>query len=132
MDYAVFYTQQAILIGSTFCGDIEGAGGTNALVDCRRFRNYLKNTLKYEITLLENPEIEDIKRAIEQAKTQMNKKYKQCKLLIYFSGAASRYQVDNEFGLKVHLSEDNAVDLRVLIHTMNDLVPVVEQSIEGP
>ena len=68
MDFAVYNTHQAILIGTSFEGG-EGFSGNSALLDCRWLRHYLKETLKYETTLLEDPDMVDIKAAIEKAKT---------------------------------------------------------------
>jgi hypothetical protein len=48
----------------------------------------------------------------------MNFKSRSCRLLIYFSGTASRYILSEEsgqYGLMAHLSEGHSLDLRVLI-----------------
>lgn len=70
METQVYHTQQAILIGSSQ-GD---APGTAALIDCRRLKNYLRGTLQYETTVLENPTEAEVIAAIENARTMMNLK----------------------------------------------------------
>ena len=105
---ALYHTQQAILIGSSCQVEAEHCSDERVKLDCRRFKKYLKDTLKYETTLLENPNIDTITEAIEKAKHQMQF---QCKLLLYFSGTADRYHnedagVSATAGLKVHLNND--------------------------
>ena len=65
MESQVYYTQQAILIGSSLGDQV----GTAALIDCRRLKNHLRGALGYETTVLENPTVDQVKEAIEHAKT---------------------------------------------------------------
>lgn len=52
---ALYYTQQAIVIGSNYAGS---AGTVNSQIDARRMKNFLKEKFQYEVQLLENPNIE--------------------------------------------------------------------------
>jgi hypothetical protein len=84
-------------------------------------RNYLKTSLGYETYLLEDPCAEQVLEAVESARAKMNCALRECRLLIYYSGPATRHQVgvsphgENLFGLRIHLSEAETLDLRQII-----------------
>ena len=64
----------------------------------------------------------------------MNFKSRSCRLLIYFSGTASRYILSEEsgqYGLMAHLSEGHSLDLRVLMCDLLDAEVYLLMNIEN-
>lgn len=124
-----YYAQQAILIGCTYGDSTESI---TPLIDARRMRNYLKNQFNYECRLLENPSYNDIILAIKSARQQMTFVNRDCRLLIYFSGVATRFDLpvklsENKleeyadfYTVACHLSEIETIDLREEIKRMDD------------
>lgn len=87
-------------------------------------KNFLKEKFQYEVQLLENPNIEDIKTAIQIAQDQMNSQKRKCSLLIYYTGIGKRYLLPQGFdeqnarerdpmiGVISRLSQKESFDLR--------------------
>ena len=59
---ALYYSHQAIIIGSSLNDDIDNAN--RPLTDARRLKNFLKNKLSYECYMLENPSESEVQAAI--------------------------------------------------------------------
>ncbi len=88
------------------------------MLDGRRLKNMLKSKYSYECHLLGNPCEEEIRNTISECVENMNWTSKDARLLIYFSGSATK----NE-GKSLHclLNATEKLDLASLIQEKETL-----------